>query len=69
MLKQVPPARLMRIAAIAATIFVVLNVAVARYWWAAAFGVLALVWFATARAIDRREARRPERRDSDTQQS
>jgi hypothetical protein len=54
MLKNVPPARLMRIAAIAATIFVVLNIAIGRYWWALAFGVLALMWFATGRSIDRR---------------
>lgn len=44
----------MRIAAIAATLFVVLNVVIGRYWWALAFAVLATIWFASARAIDRR---------------
>lgn len=54
----------MRIAAIAAMLFVVLNVIVGRYWWALVFAALAAVWFATARAIDRREHTRAGPRQS-----
>ena len=59
----------MRIAAIAATLFLALNLAARRYWWALAFGVLAAIWFATGRAIDRRERGRAEPRDREPPQS
>jgi hypothetical protein len=53
----------MRIAAIAATLFLALNLAAGRYWWALAFGVLAAIWFVTGRAIDGRERGRAQPRD------